>query len=90
MRHPFHDNTIHDVCLKTFLTMDRAIVAFWILLCVGLGMAGTGIGWALNQTEKITILQQGYLDDKNKLDYLSREINSKLDRLIAENKRKGE
>jgi F0F1-type ATP synthase membrane subunit c/vacuolar-type H+-ATPase subunit K len=41
-------------CEEHFLTADRAFKAFWAFLVIGLGLVGTGVGWALTESNTVS------------------------------------
>lgn len=73
------EEQIPDLCKKTFLTLDKALVALW-LAC---GLVITGIGgavtWAFATNASIITLKEKNIANEQ----LNESIMSKLDILIA-------
>ena len=76
------EEEIPDLCKKTFLTLDKALVCLW--LASGLVIAGIGgaVTWAFATNSSIMTLKEKAVANEQRIDRLDAEINKKLDILV--------
>jgi len=90
MEHPkiADEEEIPDLCKKTFLTLDKALVCLW--LASGLIIAGIGgaVTWAFTTNSSIVTLKEKAVANEQRIDRLDAEINKKLDILVARKENK--
>jgi hypothetical protein len=75
---------IPELCLKTFLTLDKALVVLWLscgLIVTGIGGAVT---WAFATNSSIVILKEKEATNETRINMLESQINQKLDILIKQ------
>jgi hypothetical protein len=69
-------------CEEHFVTVDKAIKAFWAVLIIGLGLIGTGVGWAL--TTNTTISRHETVISQHDRDISSlQSIHSTMDTVVT-------
>lgn len=81
-KEPSSDEEIPELCKKTFLSLDKALVALW--LACGLVVAGIGgaVTWAFATNSSIVSMKEKQANDESRIDMLDKQINAKLDILI--------
>jgi hypothetical protein len=74
---------IPELCIKTFLTMDKAIVAVW--LAAGLMLTGCGavVAYGFATSAAIVTLKEKEANNESRINALDEQVNKKLDILIA-------
>jgi hypothetical protein len=69
-------------CDEHFLTSDRAMRAFWAALLVCLGLMGTGVGWALTQSNTVS-KHEVVLEEHAKSIESLQSIHSTMDTVVT-------
>jgi hypothetical protein len=83
-----HDTVteLPELCKESFLTKDRAQHLIFVLIGILIAYGGTAVAWALQTNTQITKLQSEQVIQANHIQYLSEQINNKLDILIGDKK----
>ena len=82
-KEPNSNEEIPELCMKTFLSLEKALVCLW--LACGLAVAGIGgaVTWAFATNSSIVSMKEKQANDESRIDMLDKEINKKLDILIS-------
>lgn len=76
------EEDIPDLCKNIFLTKEKFLSIIWIVASFMLLSAGGCIAWAMTTNTSIVNLQRTQEEEKNKVEYLQKQVNEKLDILI--------
>ena len=74
----------HELCRKSFLTMENAIKVFWILLVSSMAVMATAIAWGYNTSHDMTVLQE----NSKSSEQVNKAIFEKLDILLKKSEEK--
>lgn len=74
---------IPDLCKSVFFTKEKLYGLAWALAVIFVAGYGSAVVYAINTSVSVTRLESRVLETKNTLDYLSTNIDKKLDIIIS-------
>jgi hypothetical protein len=74
---------IPELCMKTFLSLDKALVALWLAAGLCITCIGGAVTWAFATNSSIISMKEKQANDESRIDMIDQQINKKLDILIA-------
>jgi hypothetical protein len=83
MTEPSTKDEIPNLCKETFLPWKKAMVILYVLAGVAISAASAGISWAMITNTELSKVTEKVIVINQRLDKLDRDINTKLDTLIA-------